>query len=59
MDAHIHSKSTTSASSTADTGFLPPALASLLDEEQSIIATMQCSLVWMMKHPSVSFPAIW
>ena len=44
MDALIHSKSTTSAPSAAETGVPPPALASFLDEEKAIIAAVHKSL---------------
>jgi hypothetical protein len=44
MDALIHSKSTTSTPSTAETGVLPSASVSLLDEENSILAAVQKSL---------------
>jgi hypothetical protein len=44
MDVLIHSKSTTSTPSTAETGVSPPASVPLLDEEKSILATIQKSL---------------
>jgi hypothetical protein len=68
MDVLIHSKSTTSAPSAAESGVLPPDSVSLLDEEKSILAAIQKSLSLVeaevfhqgpncgSTHPNLIFP---